>query len=88
ALGFDGESASGYAADSAGELRTDPYTVVHVRVAVPGVPVGSAAFTPFVSLRNVGDARYAGSVVVNPFGGRYVEPAPGRHIIAGLAATF
>ncbi len=44
--------------------------------------------TPFVSLRNAGDARYAGSVVVNPFGGRFVEPAPGRHLVAGLAATF
>ncbi|GAB5534840.1 MAG: TonB-dependent receptor [Rubricoccaceae bacterium] len=88
ALGLDGESASGYAADSAGELQTDPYVVAHVRVAVPDLAVGAVSFTPFVSLRNVGDVRYAGSVVVNPFGGRFVEPAPGRHVIAGLAATF
>lgn len=88
ALGLDGESASGYAADSAGELQTDPYTVVHVRVAVPDLSPGATAFTPFVSLRNVGDVRYAGSVVVNPFGGRFVEPAPGRHVVAGLSATF
>jgi len=88
ALGVDGESASGYGADSAGELQTEPYIVVHVRAALPDLLLGTASFTPFVSLRNAGDVRYAGSVVVNPFGGRFVEPAPGRHIVAGLAATF
>ena len=88
ALGLDGESASGYVADSAGELRTDPYTVLHLRVASPNRPLGGLELTPFVSIRNMGDVRYAGSVVVNPFGGRFVEPAPGRHVVAGLTARF
>jgi len=88
AIGVDGEAAAAYAADSAGELRTDAYAVVHLRAALAGVPVGGTRATPFVALRNVGDAAYAGSVVVNAFGGRFVEPAPGRHLAAGLSVAF
>ena len=88
ALGLDGEAAAAYAADSAGDLRTDAYAVVHLRAALAGVAVGGARATPFVTVRNVGDARYAGSIVVNAFGGRFVEPAPGRHFAAGLSVAF
>ena len=87
ALGVDGEAAAAYAADSAGELRTDGYAVLHLRLAGV-VDVGRAQATPFVTVRNVTDARYAGSVVVNPFGGRFVEPAPGRHLAAGVSVSF
>ena len=88
ALGLDGEAAAAYAADSAGELRTDAYAVAHLRLAAPALAAGAAALTPFVSVRNLGDARYVGSVVVNPFGGRFAEPAPGRHLVAGLTVAF
>ena len=88
AVGLDGEAASGYAASSTGDDRTDPYGVAHVRLAVPDVALGAARATPFVTLRNVTDTAYSGSVVVNAFGGRFVEPAPGRHVVAGLAVSF
>ncbi|PAP75334.1 TonB-dependent receptor domain-containing protein [Rubrivirga marina] len=88
ALGIDGEAADAYAADSAGELETDAYAVVHLRAALAGLAVGGVRATPFVTVRNVGDAQYAGSVVVNAFGGRFVEPAPGRHLAAGLSVAF
>lgn len=87
ALGLDGEAAAAYAADSAGEQRTGAYAVAHLRIAAV-LPLGRARATPFVSLRNVGDAQYAGSVVVNAFGGRFVEPAPGRHLAAGVSVRF
>ncbi|WP_412068885.1 TonB-dependent receptor [Rubrivirga sp. IMCC43871] len=88
AVGIDGEAAAAYAADSANELETDAYAVVHLRLALVGVAIGSARATPFVTVRNVGDAAYAGSVVVNAFGGRFVEPAPGRHLAAGVSVTL
>ena len=86
-LGLDGEAAAGYAADSAGDDRTDPYAVVHLRAGLEA-RVGGARVTPFAALRNALDARYAGSVVVNAFGGRFVEPAPGRHLAAGVSVAF
>ena len=88
ALGLDGEAASAYAADRAGDNVADAYAVVHLRLAAPNLGLGAAALTPFASLRNAADARYAGSVVVNAFGGRFVEPAPARHVAFGLGASF
>jgi iron complex outermembrane recepter protein len=37
-----------------------------------------------VRVRNLLDARYNGSVQVNPFNNRAYEPAPGRHVMLGL----
>jgi iron complex outermembrane receptor protein len=86
ALGLDGEHAAAYTADSRGDLRTDAYTALHLRLALTRLPLGTrTSLAPFVSLRNATDARYTGSVVVNAFGGRFVEPASGRHVVAGLA---
>ncbi|WP_420455709.1 TonB-dependent receptor [Rubrivirga sp.] len=87
-VGVDGEAAAAYAADSAGDLRTEPYAVANVRLALAGLPLGPAQATPFVAVRNVGDVAYAGSVVVNAFGGRFVEPAPGRHLAAGVSVAL
>ena len=88
-LGVGGEAASAYVADSANELAVEGYAVLHLRAALAGVPVGRGArVSPFVALRNVGDARYAGSVVVNAFGGRYVEPAAGRHLQIGASLSL
>ena len=42
----------------------------------------------FVRVDNVGDRRYAGSVIVSEARGRYFEPAPGRNAIAGVQASI
>lgn len=44
--------------------------------------------TEFVRVDNVGDRRYAGSVIVAEANGRYYEPAPGRNWLAGVQASF
>ena len=44
--------------------------------------------SPFVQVRNVADTDYLGSVVINAFGGRYAEPAAGRHVLAGLTLAL
>ena len=87
-LGVGGEAASAYVADSANELAVDGYAVLHLRAALAGLRVGGATASPFVAVRNVGDVRYAGSVVVNAFGGRYVEPGAGRHVQAGVSVAL
>jgi iron complex outermembrane receptor protein len=38
----------------------------------------------WLGVANLGDRRYAGSVIVNEGNGRYYEPAPGRTVGAGL----
>lgn len=87
ALGLDGEAASGYAA-SRGGPGPDGYGVLHLRLALADLRVASARATPFVTVRNVFDQTYLGSVVVNAFGGRFAEPAPGRHAVAGVSVAF
>ena len=87
-LGLDGEAAASYAASRDQDAQTDAYAVANLRLALADLALGSARATPFVTVRNVGNVSYAGSVVVNAFGGRFVEPAPGRHLVAGLAVTF
>jgi len=41
-------------------------------------------FEPFVSLQNALDSRYVGAVTLNGFGGRVLEPAPGRNWYLGM----
>ena len=87
-LGASGEAASAYAASSANDAHAEGYAVVHVRAGLAGLAVGAARLSPYVAVRNVGNERYVGSVVVNAFGGRYAEPAAGRHVLAGLAVAL
>ncbi len=42
----------------------------------------------FARINNLADRDIVGSVIVNEGNGRYYEPAPGRHWIAGLSATL
>lgn len=39
---------------------------------------------PFASVQNLLDERYIGAVTLNGFGGRVLEPAPGRNYFVGL----
>ncbi len=44
--------------------------------------------TPFIQVNNLFDKRYNGSVIINAFGGRFYEPAPGRNWQAGVNVRF
>ena len=63
--------------------RAEPWTTFGLRLGWDG-QLGRTRVVPFVSVLNLFDERYASSVVVNAFGGRYFETAPGRHLIVGL----
>jgi len=75
-------------ADDGNETHNDGYAVVDLYVGHEGLPLGRLRAQPFVQLGNVFDTTYNGSVVVNAFGGRFFEPAPGRTVQAGLNLTF
>jgi iron complex outermembrane receptor protein len=49
--------------------------------------IGGAEVTPAISVHNVFDRAYVGSVVINATGGRYYEPAPERSFAVGLTIT-
>jgi iron complex outermembrane receptor protein len=49
---------------------------------------GSALVRPFVALENVFDRPHIGAATVNGFGGRVLEPAPGRHLYVGVEARY
>lgn len=79
---------SSFYVNSTNTARNDGYLVLDARLSYPGLPLGPRlALTPFVAVENALDARY-NDTVVNAFGGRYYEPAAGRHWSAGLTATF
>ncbi|MEO5629111.1 MAG: TonB-dependent receptor, partial [Thermomonas sp.] len=51
------------------------------------VTIAGLDWRMFARINNLTDRDVVGSVIVNATGGRYFEPAPGRHWIAGLTLT-
>lgn len=78
-----GDHRGAYFVDDANTIENDGATTLDVR-AYGRARLGQMAVEPFVAIINLGDARYNGSVVANAVGGRYYEPAPGRHLLLGL----
>ena len=77
-------------ADDAGRFRTPGYTTLDLRAGLNQgiVTAGGLDVAPFVSVDNVFDKSYNTSVVVNAFGRRFWEPAPGRTFYLGLSTTW
>jgi iron complex outermembrane receptor protein len=81
------EHTSAYDVDDANteSARNPAATVVDLRARFQA-RFGGLTVEPFFAVNNVTDERYNSSIVVNAFGGRYYEPAPGRNFYLG--ATF
>ncbi len=75
-------------ANDANDATAAGFTLVELRFGATGIRAGSLRFSPFAAVTNVTDARYASSVVVNAFGGRYFEPGPDRGGYVGLSLTW
>ena len=56
---------------------------LNLRASWSGTVLGHR-LEPFVALQNALDERYVGAVTLNGFGGRVLEPAPGRNWYMGL----
>ena len=52
------------------------------------IGVGDLVLEPFAAIENLFARPHIGSVTVNGFGGRVLEPAPGRHVYLGMAARY
>jgi len=90
---FDGtlsyKYVSSYAADNRNTASNDQYGVVDLSLSYrASLNDESVRFQPFINVNNILDTRYNGSVVVNAFGGRYFEPAPGRNWKMGISVDF
>ena len=82
---------------TAGEMYGDDRNTLPVQGWGAGVTSlrASASFTrgrvrlaPFGAVNNLFDRRYVGSVNINGFGGRVLEPAPGRHGYLGIEMAW
>jgi iron complex outermembrane recepter protein len=82
-LDLDVRAASAIPVDDANLHESPAYTVVDARMRVPVSKPGTVRLVPFLGVRNVRDTKYNASVVVNAFGGRFYEPAPGRRLYLG-----
>ena len=56
--------------------------------ATAALAIGGVGLAPFGAVNNLFDRRYVGSVNINGFGGRVLEPAPGRHGYLGLEVRW
>ena len=66
-----------------GSQHADSYTVFGASLGYT-LLASHCDIRTFVSIDNLLDRRYAGSVIVNDSNGRYFEPAPGRTLLVGI----
>jgi iron complex outermembrane receptor protein len=73
--------------DDANSARAAGFAVYNLRIGGEGIG-GMAWLSPMLSVQNLFDRKYVGSVAVNAAGtpttAKYYEPAPGRTIFVGL----
>jgi iron complex outermembrane receptor protein len=86
---LSGQYVNSYPVNNLNNTQNDRYAVVDAKFSYKRTFSGSSvSITPFINANNVFDNRYSSSVVVNAFGGRYFEPAPGRNLRAGITMQF
>lgn len=71
--------------DDANTAEAPAWWRVDLRVGPSAARAAAWRIRPWLEIGNLFDEDYAGSVVVNAFGGRYFEPAPGRSFSLGAS---
>ncbi len=88
-LRLDGEVSSSYYVNNQNSEKNPAYAVLNANISViDWSPTPQLRITPFFQINNIFDERYNSSVIINAFGGRYYEPAPGRHFMGGVSVRF
>ncbi|MFQ5550821.1 MAG: TonB-dependent receptor family protein [Gemmatimonadales bacterium] len=72
-------------ADDANIASAEEVFVGNVAVVLRRDVLAWGVVDVFAQVVNMFDANYAGSLVVNAFGARYFEPAPGRELYVGIS---
>lgn len=75
-------------ANDSNEAGADGFTLVGLRFGATEVGSGSLRLSPFAGITNLTNVRYASSVVVNAFGGRFFEPGPDRGGYVGMSIVW
>jgi len=75
-------------ANDANDAAAEGFTLLGMRFGATRIRMGSLTVSPFAAVTNATNRRYASSVVVNAFGGRYFEPGPDRGGHVGLAVSW
>lgn len=88
-LSADMETISRYFVNNENTVYNHAYTVLNVRLSTRNISIMKGlVMVPFIAINNVTNTRYNGSVLVNTYGGRYFEPAPGRNWKAGITFQY
>ena len=75
-------------ANDANDAVAKGHGLAGIRLGATGIRLGRFTLSPFAAVTNLTDVRYASSVVVNAFGGRYFEPGPDRGGHVGLKVSW
>jgi len=84
-LALEGRAASATTVDDAGSTRSPGYAVLDLRAGTVRLRARAIEGSLYGGLSNLLDRRYNASVVINAFGRRYFEPAPGRTAFIGAS---
>ena len=84
-VGIEGTYVAAVPVDDANTADADAWTTIDARAQLRLLERAGGVWL-FAGATNLLDEEYVGSVVVNAFGGRFYEPAPGRGLYVGLRA--
>ena len=84
---FNSRFQSSLFADDSNEAKEDAYLLSNANMSY-GIVRENVVWTPFFGINNMWNSIYNDNIRVNAFGGRYYEPAPTRHIYAGVRLTL
>ena len=74
-------------ANNANTVEVSSYTVANLRFSID-IRGGKWLFQTYAGINNLFDESYNDNIRINAFGGRYFEPAPGRHVYVGVTANY
>jgi len=74
-------------ANNANTVKVPSYVVSGLRASYQ-FESGNWLFQPYGGINNLFDESYNSNIRINAFGGRYFEPAPGRHYYAGIVIRY
>ena len=98
-LGFNYETDNGFSgvletvysgdlyANNANSAEVSSYAVTNLRFNID-YQSGKWLFRPYAGINNLFDESYNNNIRINAFGGRYFEPAPGRHVYVGVVVNY
>ncbi len=73
--------------NNANSVEVSSYTVMNLRIGRE-FDKGDWTLRPYVGINNLLDEEYNNNIRINPFGGRFFEPAPSRNFYAGVVVRF